>query len=106
MLQKGIVHMRKHEMQMGSMLELLVRIRTSKSLDRSAAKNRHYRSALRRQDKAFAALDKAGLSKEHRLIVDRAITATNECGTAYGEAASQYAWPLTIPLYSDLSPVS
>ena len=79
--------MRKQEIQMGSILELLVRIRTYKALDRAASKNRHYRSALKRQDKAFSALDNAGLSKEQRLIVDRAITATNECGTAYGEAA-------------------
>lgn len=105
MLQKGIVHMRKHEMQMGSMLELLVRIRTSKSLDRSAAKNRHYRSALRRQDKAFAALDKAGLSKEQRLIVDRAITATNECGTAYGEATYRLGFCDSRRLVSELEKI-
>ncbi len=39
MLQKGTVHMGKQEMQMGSMLELPVRIRTYRSPDRAAVKN-------------------------------------------------------------------
>ena len=97
--------MKKKEMQMGSMLELLVRIRTYKALDRAAAKNRHYHSTLKRQDKAFAALDKAGLSKEQRLIIDRAITATNECGTAYGEAAYRLGFCDNRRLVSELEKI-
>lgn len=71
----------------GSLLDILIRIRTYEALDKAVERDRNCRHALKRQDKAFNALFKIPLDKEQRIIVDRAITATNECGTAYGEAA-------------------
>ncbi|MBO5031797.1 MAG: hypothetical protein J6D08_07910 [Lachnospiraceae bacterium] len=71
----------------GSLLDILIRIRTYEALDKAVEKDRNCRHALKRQDKAFNALSEIPLDKEQRIIVDRAITATNECGTAYGEAA-------------------
>lgn len=65
--------MRKSERKTRSILELLAQVRTYKALDRAARKNRHYRSALKRQDKAYAALHEAGLNKKQLLIVDNAI---------------------------------
>ena len=54
-----------------SLLELLAKIRTHKALDRAARKNSYYRTTLKEQDKAFNELQKAGLSKEQKRIVDR-----------------------------------
>ena len=51
-----------------SLLDLLVRLRTYKVLDRAAEKNRYYRTTLKEQDKAYDELDKAGLSREQKRI--------------------------------------
>lgn len=71
----------------GSLLELLSQIRSHKALDRAVKKSRHYRTTLKEQDKAFDELDKAGLSKEQKRIVDRAICTINANGAAYGRIA-------------------
>lgn len=69
------------------LLDILVGIRTYKTLDRAVKKDRLYCDTLKQQDEAFAALHKAGLNREQSIIVDRAITATNECGAVYGKIA-------------------
>ena len=70
-----------------SLLELLVRLRTYKVLDRATEKNRYYRTTLKEQDKAYDELDKAGLSREQKRIVDRTLSALNANGAAYGKVA-------------------
>ncbi|MCM1181633.1 MAG: hypothetical protein NC347_15370 [Clostridium sp.] len=69
------------------LLDIFVKIRTVKALDRAVSRNSAYQDTLKRQDKAFDKLDKAGLSNEQSAIVDRAISAANDCGAAYGAAA-------------------
>lgn len=73
--------------KINSLLELLAWVRTHKALDRAARKNRYYRNTLKEQDKAFDELQNAGLDKEQRILVDRAISAITANGAAYGEAA-------------------
>ena len=70
-----------------SLLDLLVRLRTYKVLDRASEKNRYYRTTLKEQDKAYDELDKAGLSREQKRIVDKALSALNANGAAYGKVA-------------------
>ena len=69
------------------LLEILVRTRTVKALDEVVSKNRDYQSTLRRQDEAFDLLDQMELSKEQKTIVDKIISAANECGAACGAIA-------------------
>ena len=69
------------------LLDSLVRLRTYKALDRAAEKNRYYRATLKEQDKAYDELQKAGLDKEQKRIVDRALSSLNANGAAYGKAA-------------------
>lgn len=69
------------------LLDIFVKIRTVKALDRAVSRNSAYQDTLKRQDKAFDKLDKAGLSKEQSVLVDKAISAANDCGAAYGAAA-------------------
>ncbi len=71
----------------GSLLDLLVWVRTHKALDRAAMKSKDYQYTLKQQDEAFGRLDKAGLSGEQKTIVDGAISAANHCGTVYGAVA-------------------
>ncbi len=70
-----------------NLLDILVKVRTLKALDRASNKSSDYQEALKRQDKAYGDLYKAGLSKEQSAIVDRAISATNDCGATYGAVA-------------------
>lgn len=65
---------------------MLTRVRTYKALDRAVGKNKDYLYTLKRQNKTFDRLDNAGLSKEQNAIVDKAISAANDCGAAYGTA--------------------
>lgn len=71
----------------GSLLDMVVRVRTYRALDRAVEKDKSYQNISKKQDKVYAELDRAGLNKEQRILVDRAITVTNESGTAYGVAA-------------------
>ncbi len=70
-----------------NLLDILVKVRTFKALDRAANKSIAYQETLKRQNKAFDKLDKVGLSKEQRAIVDRVISVTNDCGATYGAVA-------------------
>ena len=84
------------------MLELLVRIRTHRALDRAAGKDRYYRTTLKEQDKAFDELDKAGLNKEQKRIVDKALSALNANGAAYGKVAYRLGLHDGIRLMSEI----
>ena len=79
--------MGKMRKKAGSLLDLLVWVRTHKALDRAVMKSKDYQYTLKQQDEAFDRLDKAGLSGEQKTIVDRAISAANHCGTVYGAVA-------------------
>lgn len=68
--------MRKAGKKSKCLLEIFVKIRTVKALDKAVSKSRAYQDTLKRQDKAYDSLDKAGLSKEQRAVVDKAISAT------------------------------
>lgn len=69
------------------LLEILVMTRTIKALDEAVGKSDTYKDTLEKQDKAFDRLEQAGLSEEQKSIVDRAISAANDCGAVYGTVA-------------------
>lgn len=88
-----------------SLLDIFVKTRTVKALDEAVGKSDAYQETLKRQDKAFEALEKAGLSKEQKGIVDRAISAANDCGAAYGAAAYELGLQDGIKLMSELKEI-
>ena len=73
--------------------------------DKTVEKSSAYQEMLKRQDKTFKELDKAGLSKEQKSIVDRAISAVNECGATYGAAAYELGLQDGIKLMSELKEI-
>ena len=87
------------------LLDLLVRLRTYKALDRAAEKNRYYRATLKEQDKAYDELQKAGLDREQKRIVDRALSALNANGAAYGKAAYRLGLHDGIQLMSEVNKI-
>lgn len=92
-------------MQKEKILDILVKTRTVKALDEAVEKSNAYQETLKRQDKAFDALDKARLSREQKDIVDRAISAANDCGAAYGAVAYELGLQDGIKLMSELKKI-
>ncbi len=88
-----------------NLLDILVKVRTFKALDRAANKSIAYQETLKRQNKAFDKLDKVGLSKEQRAIVDRVISATNDCGATYGAVAYRLGLHDGIRLMSEVKKI-
>ena len=89
----------------GSLLDLLVRVRTHKALDRAVVESKAYQYTLKRQDEAFDRLDKAGLSGKQKTIVDRAISAANDCGAVYGAVAYRLGLQDGIKLMTELKEI-
>lgn len=85
------------------MLDIFVHIRSHKPLDRAIEKDTTYNSALKEQDAAVEELYKSDLSKEQKLLIDRAISATNQCGAIYGKIAYRLGMYDGIRLMSELN---
>lgn len=86
-LQKGKADKGMKKKDKDNLQDILVKTRTVKALDKAVNKSSAYQETLKRQDKALEKLDKAGLSKEQKAIVDRAISTANECGATYDTIA-------------------
>lgn len=69
------------------MLDIFIKARTGRVLDKTVNKSRDYQNALKQQDIALNKMNKAGLNQKQKLIVDRAISSANNCGAVYGAAA-------------------
>ena len=86
-------------------LDILVKTRTHEALDKAVDKNSAYQETMKKQDEAFDRLDKAGLSGEQKTIVDRAISAANDCGAAYGAVAYRLGLQDGIRLMSEVKEI-
>ncbi|MCM1120303.1 MAG: hypothetical protein NC543_13195 [bacterium] len=106
LLEKNISTQRSKGMKKTKkLLDLIVRVRSNKALDRAVEKDRTHMAVSKEQDKAFEELDKAGLNKEQRRIVDRAISITNQCGAIYGMIAYKLGLHDGIRLMSELNKI-
>lgn len=94
--------MRKTEMKSKYLLDIFVKIRTVKALDKAVSRSKAYQTTLKRQDKAFDRLEKAGLNKEQSSVVDTAISAANDCGAVYGAVAYRLGLQDGIRLASEI----
>lgn len=71
----------------GNLLDILMEERIHKGLEKVLYDNELYQSAQKEVDEAIGELEKAGLSREQNKVVDKAISATNASGAAYGAVA-------------------
>ena len=101
-LQKGKSIKGMKKKSKNNLLDILIKTRTVKALDKAVGKSRAYKDTLKRLDKAFDRLDKAGLNKEQKSVVDRAISAANDCGATYGTVAYELGFQDGIKLMSEL----
>ena len=70
-----------------NLLDILAEERIYKSLENVLNNNKLYQAAQKEVDDAISELEKAGLNREQNKVVDRAISATNASGAAYGAIA-------------------
>ena len=56
------------------LLDMFVKIRAVKALNKAVSRNSTYHDTMKRQDKAFDKLDNAELSKEQSAIVDKSLS--------------------------------
>lgn len=70
-----------------NLLDILAAERMHKALENALNDNELYKSAQKEIDETINELEKAGLSREQNKMVDRALSATNASGAAYGATA-------------------
>ena len=75
------------EKREGNLLDILAEERIHKGLESVLNDNEMYQAAQKEVDKAINELEKAGLSREQNRVVDKALSAANASGAAYGATA-------------------
>lgn len=78
-------------MNKNGLLEIIAAHRTGDYLDEVMINDKDYQEALVQQNEAFAMLEKLGLSREQKGIVDQAITANNHIGAVW-RMGSSFDW--------------
>lgn len=87
------------------LLEILVITRTGKALDKAVCRSDDYKDTLKKQAEAFDRLKQAGFNEEQKNIVDRAISAANDCGAVYGVVAYRLGLHDGIKLTAELKEI-
>ena len=87
----------------GNLLDILMEERIHKGLEKALNDNELYQSAQKEVDEAINELEKAGLSREQNKVVDRAISAANASGAAYGAIAYRQGFYDGVELVSEIN---
>lgn len=85
-----------------NLIDLLTKVRINNALEDELRVASCYLEALNEQRKACDKLDKMKLSKKQMRAVDRAISAANAVGAAYGRVAYKQGFQDGIKLISEL----
>ncbi|MBD5516077.1 MAG: hypothetical protein HDR06_15910 [Lachnospiraceae bacterium] len=70
-----------------SLLDILAEERIHRGLENVLNDNKLYQAAQKEVDEAINELENVGLSRDQNKVVDKAISATNASGAAYGASA-------------------
>ncbi len=89
-----------------NLLDILMEERIHKGLEKALNDNELYQSAQKEVDGAITELEKAGLSREQNKVVDKAISAANASGAAYGATAYRQGFYDGITLMSEVKRIS
>lgn len=85
-----------------SILDILAEERIHKGLENVLDDNELYQAAQKEVDEALNELENVGLSREQNKVVDKAISATNASGAAYGATAYKQGLYDSIKLMAEL----
>lgn len=89
-----------------NLLDILMEERIHKDLEKALNDNELYQSAQKEVDEAINELEEAGLSREQNKVVDKAISAANASGAAYGATAYRQGFYDGIKLMSEVEQVN
>ena len=89
-----------------NLLDILAEERIHKDLENVLNDNKLYQAAQKEVDEAINELEKVGLSREQNKMVDKAISATNASGAAYGASAYKQGLYDGIKLMSEVNRIS
>ncbi len=77
-------------MRKNGLLEIIAAHRTVADLDELLKVDKSYQEALTEEQVTSEIMDSLNLTSEQKKVVDRVITAYNECGAAYGAVAYRF----------------
>lgn len=89
-----------------NLLDILMEERIHKGLEKALNDNELYQSAQKEVDEAINELEEAGLSREQNKVVDKAISAANASGAAYGAVAYRRGFYDGIKIISEIIHIS
>ena len=89
-----------------NLLDILAEERIHTVLQDSLNEDELYQSAEKEVDETLKELQKAGLSREQNKVVDKALSATNASGAAYGATAYKQGLYDGIKLMSEVNRIS
>ena len=90
----------------GNLLDILMEERIHKGLEKALNDNEFYQSAQKEVDEAISELENVGLSRDQNKVVDRALSATNASGAAYGATAYKQGLYDGIKLMSEVNQIN
>lgn len=91
------------EMKRDGLLDDFFLNRINHALETTAAIDKSYQEAAKKEDELFNKLNKRKLSRKQKLAVDRVISAANDCGAEYGKMAYRQGFQDAIKLLEELS---
>ena len=89
-----------------NLLDILAEGRIHKGLENVLNDNELYKAAQKEVDEVMNQLEKAGLSREQNKVVDKAISATNASGAAYGATAYKQGFYDGIKLMEEVNRIN
>ena len=89
-----------------NLLDILAKERIHTVLQDALDKDELYQSAEKEVDETLNELQKAGLSREQNKVVDKALSATNASGAAYGATAYKQGLYDGIKLMSEVNRIN
>ena len=89
-----------------NLLNILAEERIHKGLENVLNDNELYQAAQKEVDEALSELENVGLSREQNKVVDKAISATNASGAAYGATAYKQGLYDGIKLIAEVKQIS
>lgn len=93
-------------MKENGLLEIIAAHRTMTGLDELLKKDKVYQEALAEEQEASDQMEDMDFTEDQKKVVDRVITAYNQCGAAYGAAAYRFGMEDSVRLLKELGEIA
>lgn len=93
-------------MKENGLLEIIAAHRTMADLDEILQKDKVYQEALVEEQEASDQMEVMDFTEDQKKVVDRVITAYNQCGAAYGAVAYRFGMEDSVRLLKELGEIA